>query len=58
MVNEFKAMQELFNDLILGMNDYFASMTTPAADAFKSAAGSFENAVMTTVRGDDTCSPD
>jgi hypothetical protein len=58
MVEEFKTMQSLFNTLVLGMNDYFASMTNTAADSFKLAADQFESAVSTTVRGDETCTPD
>jgi len=58
MVEEFKTMQSLFNTLVLGMNDYFASMTNTAADSFKLAADQFESAVSTTVRGDETCAPD
>jgi len=58
MVEEFKTIQSLFNTLVLGMNDYFASMTNTAADSFKLAADQFESAVSTTVRGDETCAPD
>jgi|1_EtaG_2_1085319.scaffolds.fasta_scaffold06944_4 hypothetical protein len=58
MVGGFKAIQEMFNSLVLGMNDYFASMTSTAAESFKKTANQFESVVSTTVRGDKTCSSD
>jgi hypothetical protein len=58
MVEEFKNLQEMFNSLVLDMNEYFASMTNSSADSFRMSAGSFESAVSTTVRGDDSCSPE